>query len=91
MALTMISTQVFSLPKQASTPLNRLRRMLSWAVISHLLRYVIRFCNRLPNWDQLDLGKALSKVLANTTVYGNEQDPKKQIYITIRLLIGSFY
>lgn len=70
---------------------HRSEQMSSWVVIAPLLRKLVRLGKRIWKWDGPVVSKTLSEAIVSTTVYGNEEDPNRRIYITVRLLIGSFY
>ncbi len=88
----MASTQVFLLPNPSSTSERpHPSRMSSWAAIKPLIGKLIRLSDGVRNWELLSVTKTISEAIVSTRVYGSEQDPEGRIYITIRILIGSFY
>lgn len=82
--------QAFSLTPQAfgSTPFAELRQSLPSriSIISPLVNQLMRFIARFRNGDgsEQDVEMALREALANAIVHGNQQDPRKSVYVVCR-------
>jgi serine/threonine-protein kinase RsbW len=75
-------------PAFRSVPFVELKQSLpSWvSIISPLVEQLMRFIARFRNSDgsELDIEMALREALANAIVHGNQQDPRKSVYVACR-------
>jgi serine/threonine-protein kinase RsbW len=55
-------------------------------VISPFVDQLMRFIKRFPNGDgsELDIEIAIREALANAMLHGNQENPRKRVYITSR-------
>jgi serine/threonine-protein kinase RsbW len=86
----MARPQAFSLTPQAfgSVPFVELRQTLpsQTPIISPFAEQLMCFIARFRNTDgsELDIEMALREALANAIVHGNQQDPRKCVYVACR-------
>jgi len=75
-------------PAFRSVPFVELKQSLPSrvSIISPLVEQLMRFIARFRNSDgsELDIEMALREVLANAIVHGNQQDPRKSVYVACR-------
>ena len=75
-------------PAFRSVPFVELRQSLPSriSVISPCVDQLMRFIARFRNSDgsELDVEMALREALANAIVHGNQQDPRKSVYVACR-------
>ena len=75
-------------PTFRSVPFVELRQSLPSriSIISPFLDQLMRFIARFRNRDgsELDIEMALREALANAIVHGNQQDPRKSVYVACR-------
>jgi serine/threonine-protein kinase RsbW len=71
-----------------SVPFVELRQSLPSQVgiispfVDQLMRFIARF--RIRNGSELDIEIALREALANAIVHGNQESPRKRVYVTCR-------
>ena len=75
-------------PAFRSVPFVELRQSLPsriWIIspfVDQLMRFIARFRSR--DGSELDVEMALREALANAIVHGNQQDPRKSVYVACR-------